>query len=444
MRPLAPVLVLGAAAAALQGCGGERPEGPSVVLVIVDTLRADRLGCYGGPEDVSPELDALASESIVFEDVLAPCSWTRPSIAGLVTGLHPRGLGIFKEAGDALPATTRTLAQELGAAGWNTFGITANPNINTCFGFDRGFDTYIDSDVVFEFMDRGDAQETYAFGHVTLPRSRRVLRRALEWAADHGDAPGFLQVDLMEVHERERQLRPEFRERFEGEPDQGYLAAVAQVSHDVGRFVADLRALEGWTDALVVVTSDHGEALDGDHATVVVKPHGDLLYETQLQVPLILSRPGTLDARRIPDRVRLIDVMPTVLELCGLRPSPDLHGVSLAGLLTGTSRPDLPEVFVAETAWREREKLAAYAAEWRYVENRDGHPGTDPVELQAAGGAEDGAATNRLEQHPEIAADLARHLAEWERRHPRVESTEGEALGAPARQQLEAIGYGGD
>ena len=67
MRPLAPVLVLGAAAAALQGCGGERPEGPSVVLVIVDTLRADRLGCYGGPEDVSPELDALASESIVFE-----------------------------------------------------------------------------------------------------------------------------------------------------------------------------------------------------------------------------------------------------------------------------------------------------------------------------------------------------------------------------------------
>ena len=277
-------------------------------------------------------------------------------------------------------AVAKRLAQELEAAGWNTFGITANPNINTCFGFDRGFDTYIDSDVVFEFMDRGDAQETYAFGHVTLPRSRRVLRRALEWAADHGDAPGFLQVDLMEVHERERQLRPEFRERFEGEPDQGYLAAVAQVSHDVGRFVADLRALEGWRDALVVVTSDHGEALDGDHAAVVVKPHGDLLYETQLQVPLILSRPGTLDARRIPDRVRLIDVMPTVLELCGLHPSPDLHGVSLAGLLTGASRPDLPKVFVAETAWREREKLAAYAAEWRYVENRDGHPGTDPVD----------------------------------------------------------------
>ena len=135
------------------------PDGPNVALVIIDTLRADRLGCYGGRSDVSPELDEIAANGVLFESVFAPCSWTRPAIGGLLTGRHPRSLGLFVEKGDALPPGPPTLAEVLYAEGWATFGITANPNINTCFGFARGFDEYIDSNIVFHFMD-ADAGET--------------------------------------------------------------------------------------------------------------------------------------------------------------------------------------------------------------------------------------------------------------------------------------------
>ena len=426
------------------GCIPSAPPPPGVCLIIVDTLRADRLGCYGESGVVSPELDALADGGVLFENVLAPCSWTRPSIAGLLTGRHPRSLGIFSEDGDALPPGPNTLAEVLRSCGWATFGITANPNINACFGFARGFDEYVDSDVVFEFMERGDEQTTYAFGRTALPRSRSVLERALAWAGANPGRRGFLLIDLMEVHEHERQLRPPFRRRFDGHPDQGYMAAIAQISQDVGRFVDDLRDLPGWEDTLVVVTSDHGEALAGDHPDVVVKPHGDLLYESQLRVPLILSRPGVIAARRVADPVRLLDVMPTVLELCGLSPPPGTHGVSLAGLVLGGRQQALPAAFVAETAWRERNKLAVYSGGWRYVENRDGHPGTDPVELQRSGGGENGSATNRIRGHGDVASTLAEHLERWERAWPRATATAGAPLGDAARQQLEDIGYTGD
>ena len=176
-----------------------------------------------------------------------------------------------------------------------------------------------------------------------LQRAPHVLERALAWAGANPGRRGFLLIDLMEVHEHERQLRPPFRRRFDGHPDQGYMAAIAQISQDVGRFVDELRDLPGWEDTLVVVTSDHGEALAGDHPDVVVKPHGDLLYESQLRVPLILSRPGVIAARRVADPVRLLDVMPTVLEACGLAHEarrPDLHGQSLTPVLEG-ARPAL-------------------------------------------------------------------------------------------------------
>lgn len=411
---------------------------------MIDTLRADRLGCYGGPTDVSPDLDALAVDGVMFEDVLAPCSWTRPSIAGLVTGLHPRSLGIFSEEGDSLPPGVPTLAEILQERGWATYGITANPNINTCYGFARGFDDYVDSDVVFNFMEREGDQTTYAFGQTALPRSRQILKRALEWAEDHAGRPGFLQIDLMEVHEHERQLRPGFKDRFADHPDQGYMAAIAQVSSDLGAFVESLREVPAWEDALVVITSDHGEALEGDHPDVVVKPHGDLLYETQLRVPLILSQPGVLAPRRVEAAVRLIDVMPTIVELCGLTLDVPTHGVSLAGLARAGVVPQLPEVFVAETAWRERDKLAVYSEDWRLIENRDGHPGTDVAELQRAGGGENGSATNHIGDNGEVAAELSRHLELWEERFPRAGSTEGEPLGESARQQLREIGYAGD
>ena len=145
---LAPLVV----SVAVVACSPAREEPPNVVLLIVDTLRADKLGCYGFPADVSPEIDALAAQGVLFEHVVAPSSWTRPSIGALVTGRHPRSLGIFKEQNGILPDAVPTLAEVFAKAGYTTIGITANPHLNRSFNFHQGFDHYFDSDVVYSFM----------------------------------------------------------------------------------------------------------------------------------------------------------------------------------------------------------------------------------------------------------------------------------------------------
>ncbi|MBI4878373.1 MAG: sulfatase-like hydrolase/transferase [Planctomycetes bacterium] len=133
------------AAVLAAGCAPGAPARPNVVLVIADTLRADALGAYGNRLAASPELDAIAAAGVLCERVVAPCSWTRPSIGALLTGQYPRTLGLYEEEDEILKESCRTLADRLRDLGYATYGATANPMINAAFHFDQGFDVYLDS-----------------------------------------------------------------------------------------------------------------------------------------------------------------------------------------------------------------------------------------------------------------------------------------------------------
>jgi arylsulfatase A-like enzyme len=430
---------------------GRRESRPHVVLIVIDTLRADRLGCYGYERVVSPELDALSRNGVRFERAMAQCSWTRPSIGSMLTSLYPRTLGIhFEDRGD-LPDPVVTLAEVLRDNGYRTLGATANPHLNPSFNFHQGFDFYFDSINVFDWMPETLGQVPQA--HPPLPSARDLFDRVLA-ALDHEgpsdrSAPHYLQVVIMEVHETwgENDLvRPEFKGLY---PDvaytkeRRYLQAVRQASVDIDWFVGELEGRPGWEDILVVVVSDHGEGLASHPDVPGGDVHGFLLYESQVMVPWILySTAGSLPAgREVAEPVRLLDLMPTVFDLVDVEPPQAIRGESLVPLIDG-SPVGLPENFVVETHFRGAFKLGVYGNRWKLFHNRDGYPNVNPLELQPVGSMENGVLTDVAGLHQEVVRQLAAHLRRWEAENPPTEPIEmGEGLSREVIEQLRSLGY---
>ncbi len=435
-------LVAALLAVSFAGCG-QRPR-PHVVLIIVDTLRADKLGCYGFEQPTSPEIDAIAARGVRFERVVAQSSWTRPSIGSMLTSRYPRSLGLYKERDEVLAERHLTLAEVLRSHGYRTFGITANPNVNSTFNFHQGFDRHVDSTARFSWMHAEADKPTV--GKVGLTPAREIFDQILEVVGRAPGAPWYVQITAMDVHEHGRKrrnlTRAEMKRLFPGVRDRKYLQAVRQVSADVGAFVDAWLALPGLADTLFILTSDHGEGLR-DHPHVAPSDeHGTVLYESNLRVPLVFYHPGSgLEPRTVPADVRLLDLMPTVLDLLDL-PLPDsLQGVSLEPWLAGDREVELPEYFVAETEFRRYEKIAVRSRQWKYIENRRPHVGTGRTELQEVGLPEDGKWSNRTRDRPRIVQPMRDFLAEWERRFPKQPPAVAEDVPLEVTKQLKALGY---
>jgi len=472
LRALALAFAMSAASlGALVGCESrDAPESarspspapaarPNVVLIIIDTLRADMLGAYGFPLPTSPELDSLGREGVRFARVVASNTWTRPSHGALLTSLHPRTLGLYKEKREILADRFVTLAEALQAHGYFTVGATANPNINSFYNFHQGFDVYVDTSVVLGWMSPAPDERVLGVDGYRLPKMAEIFEAILAELREHTDAPYYVQANLMEVHEagsgceadagEPALIEPEYRTLF---PEvrqclrRGYLQSIRAVSQAVDRFVATLSALSGGRDTLFAITSDHGETLPGDHPSLGrPKWHGWLVYQSQALVPWILySSGGSLPRGVVIDRpVRLLDLMPTLLDFAGVEGPEEMVGSSLMPLIRGTQeRVGLPDHFVVETQLRSADKIAVYASDWEYVENRDAHRGTRPRELHPIGSMEDGAANDVSERHPEVAARLSQVLREWESTHPRASATLGERRAPDSLvKQLRALGY---
>lgn len=428
---------------------------PNVVLIIMDTLRADKMGCYGFHDNTSPELDEMAKRGVVFTTVVSQCSWTRPSIGSMLTSLYPRTLGLYKQKNQVLADRFLSLPEILQSCGFRTIGLTANPNINSAFNFHRGFDIYLDSDVVWHWMDRKKGQPTEQTGR--LPSAKELFDRALELVQSSAGRPHYVQVNVMEMHEykktgRKSLVRPEFSEMFPAARNRGYLQSLRQLSTDIGGFVKALTSLPGWDDTLFVLTSDHGEGLD-DHPDVWHGHlHGGYLYESNIMVPVILYNPnGSLSTQTIDERVRLLDLMPTVLDYLDISIPDSAIGVSLLPLIRHeTDSLALPEYFVAETQFGVSDKIAVYSSRWKYIENRDAEfvagrfedQGVNPVELQAVGEKENGRKTDRINSHSAAADPLRSFLQRWESAFPKAEPTpRKKAVSAAERKQLESLGY---
>lgn len=310
-------------ALALASCGGPearpapRADAPNVVLVSIDTVRADRVGAYGARDAATATLDAIAAGGVRFEKAIAPAPLTLPSHATLLTGLYPprhgvRHNGIFRLGGERT-----TLAERFRDAGYATGAAVGAVVLEAGFGLAQGFDHYDD--------DFG-AERASATGYPER-RADEVTDAALGWLAGV-DRPFFLFVHYYDPHAEYDPPAP-YAERFRGRPYEG---EIAYVDAAVGRLLEALRADGRLERTIVAVTSDHGESL-GEHGE---RTHSYTLYDATLAVPLVLRGPGVPHGRSVPGVVSLADVAPTLLALAGVEALPDTDGVDLRPRFTGS------------------------------------------------------------------------------------------------------------
>ncbi len=286
---------------------------PDIVLITIDTLRADSVGFLGNRKAETPTLDRLAREGVVFPDAHAQNVVTLPSHANILTGLYPNQHGVRDNEGFVLPGNIPTLATLLHDRGYSTGAFVGAFPLDSRFGLSRGFDVY----------DQSYPQGANEYQFVMAERpATEVVAAARAWLSSAGASPRFLWVHLYDCHAPYRPPPP-FDARFPGEP---YLGEVAAVDAALAPLVEDL-ASRG-KPALVIATSDHGEAL-GDHGE---RTHGLFAYEATLRVPLLIWSPGNVAAGSDPRPARHIDILPTAIDAAGGGPlPPGAAGRSLLG-----------------------------------------------------------------------------------------------------------------
>jgi choline-sulfatase len=293
-----------------------------VLLVTLDTTRADHIGAYGYAKAKTRHLDRLAAEGTRFEAVIAPAPITLPSHSSILTGLYPFEHGVRNNGNFYLARRFETLATRLKAGGYRTGAFVSTFILDRRYGLDRGFDVYDDSMegeyhqvVAMQAERRGD-------------RTALALGRWIDERAKAKDEPFFAWLHLYDPHEPYRAPHP-FRDLFANDPYDGEIAFTDAIVASV----LDRLQQAGLLDrTLVVVTGDHGESL-GEHGETT---HSMFLYEGAVRVPLIFWRPGLVPAGRVvADPVRLVDVAPTILDLLGVTPLAAPHARSLRPLVEG-------------------------------------------------------------------------------------------------------------
>ena len=333
--------------ASLSGGSPRVDRRPNVVLVVIDTLRADRLGVYGAERWTSPEIDRrLAARGALLEDAYAQAPWTIPSAISYLTGRHPGELVRGGLDGLAIPEDVPTLAELLHAAGYRTGAFVANPTLHDGIGFARGFDTfYVAPAEIASLGLHGDT----------------VNRRVLPWLAAHGGRPYFLYVHYLDPHDPydnpeiadgRSPFLPEYEGPIRGDMIHGLYTGQVELAdpaadvdqvralydsevHYVDGLVGSLLEAFGRDDfrrTLIVLTSDHGEELY-DHGGW---KHGHTLYNEQIRVPLVFRWDGRIpEGRRLAGSVRLVDLAPTVLAAAEAEMPPGLDGIDLLPALAG-------------------------------------------------------------------------------------------------------------
>ena len=292
------------------------PADLNVVVVTLDTLRADRLGCYGFPGVQTPHLDGLAREGVLFEQATATVPLTFPSHASIFTGRIPPRHGVHDNGGFFLEEQQVTLAERLKQAGYATGAFVAAWVLDSRWGLAQGFDTYADR---FDLSQR----KLESSGSVQK-RGDAVMDEALRWLEGVRERKFFAWVHLYDPHTPYEPPEP-WASRYPGQP---YLGEIAYTDAVVGRLIDWLRGARLLERTLVVVTADHGESL-GEHGE---STHTFFIYDATTHVPLIVRTPWG-ERGRVKAQVSGVDLMPTVLDLVGLDPQEDIDGRSLARLL---------------------------------------------------------------------------------------------------------------
>jgi choline-sulfatase len=314
---------------------------PNVVLITIDTLRADHVGCYGDRQALTPTLDDLARQGVLFRTAVAQVPLTLPSHCSIMTGTYPTFHGVRDNLGYVLAGDPPTLAAILKQNGYDTAAFVGAEVLDARRGLNHGFDTYSSP-----FRRKIGRDNPLVFNLQELRRpAEAVVNDALGWmnAQRRGQGkPFFVWIHLYDPHQPYEPPEP-FRTRL----NDRYNAEIAYSDDAIGKFFEYLRDHALYDKTLIIATSDHGESL-GEHGE---KTHGYFIYDSTLLVPLIIKAPAGagIPARRIDTAVRSIDIAPTVLQLAGIPSPTTIQGAGLLSLMEGKAAASREDFTYCET-----------------------------------------------------------------------------------------------
>ena len=409
-----PSTLGGLCLAILWDCGGGPPSVERILLITIDTLRADHVGCYGAQNARTSQLDTVADRGVRFEVAISPAPLTLPAHASLMTGLDPPGHGVRHNGLHRLAEEIPTLSSQLRNAGYQTGAFVGAFVLDRRFGLARGFDVYDDA---------MNERSSPTVGYAERPADA-VVDAAIAWLGQ-ADARFFLWVHLYDPHAA-YDPPAGFRAAFANDP---YAGEIAFADAQLGRLLDAVRQRFGDAGQLVVVTSDHGESL-GEHGEL---SHSYSLYDATQRVPLLIAGEGWPAGRLIDTPVRLVDVAPTLLAAAGAAPLPGIEGADLRPLLAGGAS-GVPSAYLETLAthldfgWSALFGLRT--ADWKYVRA----PRPELYDLRADGEELRDVAS----LHPERVAALDAELA---RRMSGARPTTPVTLGEAERERLRSLGY---
>jgi arylsulfatase A-like enzyme/Flp pilus assembly protein TadD len=393
----------------------------NLLLITLDTTRADHLGCYGDTAAHTPNLDQLAAEGTRFSQCDSCSPLTLPSHASIMTAVSPFVHGARQNGTAHVSAPNLTLAEALLAAGYRTQAAIASFVLNRQFGLVQGFEVYHD-------LAPGNTENPLQ----SERRADAVCDDAINLLCSHAAEPFFLWVHFYDPH---------FPYRSATHPDfaspEAYADEITFMDQHIGRLLAELRGLNLDSRTLIVAVGDHGEDL-GQHGEPT---HGYFLYQTTVHVPLIIRCPIAIEAGRIVSTpVRTIDIAPTILELLGCPEMSNVEGVSLCTLLHGGNlQPPLPayaETFEANRQFGFSPLRSLRLDDWKFILA----PRSELYDLR-----NDPAETSDLlSDHPEEASKLRQELSDFvARAPPPLRSFVVAELTSADRSHIEALGYVG-
>ena len=294
----------------------------NLLLVTIDTLRADRLGCYGYSQIETPNLDKIARQGVLFENAVAPAPLTAPSHASMMTGVYPTVHKVRNTGGFVLSPSQPKLSKILQDQGWDTAAFIGSSVLKGRFGFNQGFAVY------------DDEMPTSASGSAVAEPERRageVVDRAVKWLDAQSGKPFFLWVHVYDPHIPYDPPAP-FREKYRDRP---YDGEIAYTDQQLGRLFDTVARKSRPENTLIAVLSDHGESFS-EHGEYT---HGVFLYDTTLRIAFLMAGGPIPAGLRVKQQARTVDLLPTVLELMGLKAPQGMQGTSLAPAFRGKEVP---------------------------------------------------------------------------------------------------------
>ena len=396
------------------------PKGAgNVILISIDTCRADYLSCYGYERRTTPNIDALAEEGILFENTVSPVPITLPAHGSMLSGTIPPYHGTHDNLDYYFSKNNVTLAEILKAEGFSTAAFVSAFIMDSQFGLDQGFDTYHDQfeGVVHDInLEQRKAEET--------------TRIAIEWLSEHASEKSFLFLHYYDPHIPYEPPAP-FDSKFEGNP---YAGEVAYTDYYIGRFIDKLKELKLYDSSLIIITGDHGEML-GEHGE---RSHMYFIYESAVKVPLIFKLPGRSRAKRIAQSVGLIDIVPTVCGLLGINSPADIQGKDLSAFFSGQGEKGAEERYLyceslLPTQYGCSPLLGVTTGKWKYIQTT--RPElydlrTDPQESH-----------NLFAKEPKRAELFKKHLELILKEQLRENTESKKALDEEAKRRLGSLGY---